>query len=57
MWVGHDAGNAHDFILGLVGRIIAGVDDTIHELAFDTLSTTISAHETPDGVVSTRPPG
>ena len=55
MWVGHDAGN--DFILGLVGRIIAGVDDTTHELAFDTLSTTISAHETPDGVVSTRPPG
>ena len=51
MWFGTDANNAEQFVLGLLGWMLAGLDDNGRTLALDALRSTIAAHDTPDGVI------
>jgi SAM-dependent methyltransferase len=51
MWFGTDADDAHRFVLGLMGWMLQGLDDTDRRRAIDGLRATMAAHETPDGVV------
>jgi SAM-dependent methyltransferase len=51
MWFGTDAEDAHRFVLGLMGWMLEGLDDTGRAHAVDALRTTMAAHETSDGVV------
>ena len=51
MWFGTDVDDAHRFVLGLMGWMLEGVDDAQRARAVDGLRTTMSAHETDDGVV------
>jgi SAM-dependent methyltransferase len=51
MWFGHDADDAHRFVLGLMGWMLEGVDDAGRARAIDALHTTMAAHATPDGVL------
>ena len=51
MWFGADADDAHRFVLGLMGWMLHGLDDTGHARAMDGLRATMAAHETSDGVV------
>ena len=51
MWFGTDADDAHRFVLGLMGWMLHGLDDTGRARAVDGLRTTMAAHETSDGVV------
>lgn len=48
---GPDADSAHRFLLGLVGWMLADLDDTSRERAVTDLYTTLKAHETPEGVL------
>jgi len=63
MWFGDDADDAHQFVLGLMGWMLHGLDDTGRGCALDGLHATMAAHETTHGVVSARrrgrsgPPG
>jgi len=50
MWFGHDADDAHRFVLGLMGWMLEGLDDAGRAGASETLHATMAAHETPDGV-------
>ena len=50
MWFGHDADDAHRFVLGLMGWMLGGLDDAGHARAIDALHATMAAHATPDGV-------
>lgn len=51
MWFGTDADDAHRFVLGLMGWMLHGLDDTGRARALDALRTTLAAHETSDGVL------
>lgn len=51
MWFGNDAADAHRFVLGLMGWMLEGLDDTGRARAIDALHTTMATHETPDGVL------
>ncbi|MDQ4053653.1 MAG: class I SAM-dependent methyltransferase [Actinomycetota bacterium] len=51
MWFGHDADDAHRFVLGLMGWMLEGLDDAGRARAAEALHATMTAHETPDGVL------
>lgn len=51
MWFGHDAGDAYRLVAGLLAWMLDGLDETDRARAEDALRTTISEHETPDGVL------
>lgn len=51
MWFGRDADDAHQLIAGLLGWMLEGLDDRDRTSALDALRDTLTAHETPDGVL------
>ncbi len=51
MWFGTDTDDAHQFVLGLLGWMLAGLDDDRRAHALDALRSRMATHETPDGVV------
>lgn len=51
MWFGHDAEEAHRFVLGLLGWMLEGLDDAGRGRALEALRATTAAHSTPDGVI------
>ena len=51
LWFGNDADDAHRFVLGLMGWMLQGLDETGRRRAMDALRATMAAHETGDGVV------
>ena len=51
MWFGTDVEDAHRFVLGLMGWMLQGLDETGRARAVDALRATMAAHETSDGVV------
>jgi SAM-dependent methyltransferase len=51
MWFGTDPDDAQRFIIGLVGWMLEGLDETGRRRALDDLRTTVAAHTTSDGVV------
>jgi SAM-dependent methyltransferase len=51
MWFGTDVDDAHQFVLGLMGWMLAGLDDGTRGRAVDALRATMAAHETSEGVV------
>jgi SAM-dependent methyltransferase len=51
MWFGDDAGDAYQFVLGLLGWMLDGLDGAARHRALDALRATIMEHETADGVV------
>ena len=50
MWFGADADDAHRFVLGLMGWMLEGLDDTTRARAVEALHATMAAHQTPNGV-------
>jgi SAM-dependent methyltransferase len=50
MWFGADAENAHAFVLGMLGWMLRGLDETARGQALDNLRATIAAHDTGHGV-------
>ena len=50
MWFGSDPDDAHRFVLGLLGWMLDGLDDTGRKRALDALSATVTAHAGGDGV-------
>ena len=50
MWFGDTADDAHRFVLGLLGWMLEGLDETGRLQASDDLRATLSAHATPEGV-------
>lgn len=50
MWFGTDADDAYRFILGLLGWMVAGLDDAGTVVALHALRSTVAAHEMADGV-------
>ena len=50
MWFGSDPDDAHRFVLGLLGWMLDGLDDTGRKRALDALSATVTAHAGSDGV-------
>ncbi|SRR5581483_3852483 len=51
MWFGSTADDAYEFVLGLVGWMLQGLDDAGRARALEALRSTMRAHETADGVV------
>jgi hypothetical protein len=51
MVFGDDADDAFDFVLGLLGWMLDGLDDARRAGALDALRATAAAHETGEGVV------
>jgi SAM-dependent methyltransferase len=51
MWFGTDAADAHQFVLGLLGWMLVGLDDPDRGRALDALRATTTLHETADGVL------
>ncbi|WP_437184464.1 class I SAM-dependent methyltransferase [Streptomyces xanthophaeus] len=51
MWFGQDAADAERFVLGLHGWMLDGLDAEGRSRAVDDLRTTLTAHETGDGVL------
>ena len=51
MWFGHDAEDAHRFLVGLMGWMLQGLDDPGRIRALDALRRTLSAHDTGRGVL------
>jgi SAM-dependent methyltransferase len=52
MWFGHDAHDAHRFIVGLMGWMLEGLDDRGRARALDDLHRTLAAHHhTGEGVI------
>jgi len=51
MWFGSDADDAHRFVLGFLGWMLHGLDDSSSARAVDALRSTMAAHETRDGVL------
>jgi SAM-dependent methyltransferase len=51
MWFGADTDDAHRFVLGLMGWMLRGLDDSGRADAVGRLRATIAAHENVDGVV------
>lgn len=51
MWFGVDTDDAFQFVLGLMGWMLDGLDENSRSRALDALLATIADHETPDGVL------
>jgi SAM-dependent methyltransferase len=51
MWFGNHADDAHRFVLGLMAWRLEGLDDAGRARAVDALHATMTAHETPNGVL------
>lgn len=51
MWFGSDAADAHQFVLGQLGWMLEGLDDSGRVRASDALMAAMRVHETSDGVV------
>lgn len=51
MWFGRNTDDAFQLVSGLTAWMLEGLDDTDRSRALDDLRTSISAHETPDGVL------
>lgn len=51
MWFGAGAGDARRFVLGLLGWMLDGLDDTGRAHALGGLQATLAAHDTGDGVL------
>lgn len=51
MWFGHDAADAHRFVLGQLGWMLDGVDAETRARAEGALLATLTAHETAEGVL------
>ncbi len=51
MWFGTDIEDTHQFVIGLVGWMLEGLDEPGRRRALDDLRATIAAHATPEGVV------
>ena len=51
MWLGTDADDAAQFVLGLMGWMLEGLDEAGRTRAAHDLHATMAAHETADGVV------
>jgi SAM-dependent methyltransferase len=51
MWFGSDADDACEFVLGLMGWMLDGLDDAGRARALDALRATTHDHETADGVL------
>jgi SAM-dependent methyltransferase len=51
LWLGADADDAHRFVLGLMGWMLEGLDDTGRAKAVEALHTTMSTHATAGGVL------
>jgi SAM-dependent methyltransferase len=51
MWFGADADDAHAFVLGLLGWMLEGLDESQRTRALGALRATVTAHTTADGVV------
>ena len=51
MWFGEDADDAHRFIVGLLGWMLQGLDDTGRARALDDLRRTLVDHDTDEGVL------
>jgi SAM-dependent methyltransferase len=51
MWFGTDADDGYQFIVGLLGWMLEGLDDDDRARALDALRSTMAAHETGAGVV------
>jgi SAM-dependent methyltransferase len=51
MWFGTDADDAHQFMFGLLGWMLEGLDDNGRGRALDALRSTMATHETSDGVI------
>jgi SAM-dependent methyltransferase len=51
MWFGTTADDADQFVLGLLGWMLEGLDDNERARARDALRSVMVAHETPDGVI------
>jgi len=49
MWFGNDAGDAHAFVLGLLGWMLHGLDNAGRDRALSNLHATVTAHETGHG--------
>jgi hypothetical protein len=50
MWFGSDPDDAHRFVLGMMGWMLDGLDDTGRNRALDTLAATVAAHASSDGI-------
>ena len=50
MWFGTDADDAHGFVLGLLGWMLAGTDGHQRDQALGNLRATVTAHDTGHGV-------
>jgi SAM-dependent methyltransferase len=50
LWFGSDPGDAHRFVLGLLGWMLDGLDDTGRERALDALTATLTTHAGTDGI-------
>jgi SAM-dependent methyltransferase len=50
MWFGSDPDDAHRFVLGLLGWMLDGLDDTGRERALNALRATVTAHAGTDGI-------
>jgi SAM-dependent methyltransferase len=50
MWFGADADDTVPFLLGQVGWMLDGLDDSARRSALDDLRTRVEAHQGPDGV-------
>ena len=51
MWFGTGIEDAQRFVIGLVGWMLEGLDETGRRRALDDLRATIAAHATAEGVV------
>jgi hypothetical protein len=51
MWFGNQADDAHRFVLGLMAWMLQGLDGAGRARAVDALHATMTAHETPKGVL------
>jgi SAM-dependent methyltransferase len=50
MWFGTDADDAHRFVIGLMGWMLDGLDETRRRRALDDLRSTLAAHTVSEGV-------
>lgn len=51
MWFGHGADDAQQFVTGLLGWMLDGLDDRARSRALGALGATLAEHETSDGVL------
>jgi SAM-dependent methyltransferase len=51
MWFGEDAENAQRFVVGLMGWMLRGLDESGQARALENLHATLAAHATSDGVL------